>query len=69
LAKAHPKFTQGKFRMFFDADGDPVSTNDRVLIAKFGTTAAPNPLSTIAAQVFSNVVGPDIIVNWDAAAP
>lgn len=69
LASAHPRFTQAKFRMFFDADGDPASTNDRVLIAKFGTTSIPNSLSTIAQGYLLDLVGPDIIVNWDAAVP
>jgi hypothetical protein len=69
LVRDHPRFTQARFRMFFDADGDPTSTGDRTLIAKLGTTAAPDPLTSTAGTSSTNVEIVDFIVNWDAATP
>jgi hypothetical protein len=69
LVKSNPEFLQAQFRMYFDADGDPATTGDQVLIAKFGTTSAPDPLSSLAGTVFADVEVVSFIVNWDAALP
>ena len=69
LVQSNPKFSQAQFRMFFDADGDPATTADQVAIAKFGTTAAPDPLSSMAGTTFIDQGVVNFLVNWDSALP
>jgi hypothetical protein len=69
LVKSNPLFSQGRFRMFFDADGDLATTTDQVLIAKFGTVSAPDPLSSFASTTFIDKGTASVIVNWDSALP
>jgi len=69
LVQSNPAFSQAKFRMFFDADGDLATTNDQLLIAKFGTASAPDPLSSMAGTISTGVESVSLLVNWDAALP
>lgn len=69
LVQSNPEFTQAQFRMFFDADGDPATTADQVAIAKFGTTSAPDPLSSMASTTFIDQGVANLLVNWDSALP
>lgn len=69
LVQADPRFTKGEFRMFFDEDGDPASTSDRVLIAKLGVGTSPDAVSSFASTTFINQAVWSVIVNWDAARP
>lgn len=68
LGKSMPRFSQARFRMFFDADGDLSSTDDQTLIAKFGAASAPDSGSSVTSTT-SDEGSAALILNWDAALP
>jgi hypothetical protein len=69
LVLSNPEFKQGRFQMFFDADGDLATTADQTLIAKFGTQLKPEPASSLAGTTFLGIEVGSVIVNWDSALP